>query len=332
MIKNIVILILTLVLFSACGSQKRVVVVEKKAPTWYDNPPMSDGNTFYEVGQGYTKKEAIDNALSMMISTLSVSIESKYHSKSVENQGTVENYQKTVSNEINSEVKKIRISNYEVVKAKEFGFKDYRVLVRSDKRKIFDSLKKEIDQKFSMIEKRSKSIKKQNAIKQIRFYKEAVKSIADIPDTVIVLNSLHSKFSGEDYLDKYQKVNDTYQNLLNSISFSIKTNAEAKNLKDPISDALSAKKFQIKNAKGSSHFTVSVNSKIDRAKAYGFDLARSAIIIKVKDFRGTIIGSNKLNIIGQSTQGYSIAKENVAIKFKAKIEKEGIEKVLGLEL
>jgi hypothetical protein len=331
MMKNIVVLILTLVLFSACGSQKRVVVVEKKAPTWYDNPPMSDANTFYEVGQGYTKKEAIDNALSMMISTLSVSIESKYHSKSVENQGSVENYQKTVSNEINSEVKKIRISNYEVVKAEEFGFKDYRVLVKSDKRKIFDSLKKEMDQKFSLIDKRSKSIKKQNAIKQIRFYKEAKDSIADIPDTVIVLNSLHSKFSGEKYLDKYQQVNDKYQNLLNSISFSIKTNSEARNLKDVIRDGLSKKKFQIKDAKGPSHFTVTINSKIDKAKAYGFDLARSAIVIKVKDYKGSVIGSNKLNIIGQSTQGYAIAKENVAIKLQAKIEKEGIEKILGVK-
>ncbi len=332
MIKKITILILTLLLFSACGAQKRVVVVEKKAPTWYDNPPLSDSNTLYEVGQGYTKKEAIDNALSMMVSTLSVSIESKYHSKSVENQGSVENYQKTVSNEINSEVKKIRISNYEVVKAEEFGFKDYRVLVKSDKRKIYSSLKKEMEQKFSFIDKRSKDIQKLNAIKQMRYYKKAKESVADVPDTLTVLSSLESRFNPDKYLDKLQKVQRKYEQLLNSISFSIKTNSDARNLKDPIRDGLAQKKYQIKDAKGSSHFTITVTNKIQKAKAYGFDLARSAIAINVKDYRGSIIGSNKINIIGQSTQGYEIAKESVAIKFQAMIEKEGIENILGLKL
>jgi hypothetical protein len=92
------------------------------------------------------------------------------------------------------------------------------------------------------------------------------------------------------------------------------------------------RKLQIKNAQGAMHFNITITSKIEKANAYGFTLARSAISINVKDHRGVIVGSNKLNIIGQSTQGYAIAKENVAIKLQAMVEKEGIEKVLGLEL
>jgi hypothetical protein len=332
MMKNIFILILSLVLLSACGSQKRVVVQEKKAPTWYDNPPRSTSETLYEVGQGYTKKEAIDNALSLMLSTLSVSIESKYNSKSVENQGSIENYQKTVSNEISSEVKKIRISNYEVVKSEEFGFKDFRVLVKSDKKKIFESLKQELDQKFNTIQKRAKSVENQNAIKQINFYKDAKKQLENVPNTLIVMHSLRNGFESKSYLERLAEIDSKYEYLLDNISFSIKTDAQAKNLKDPIRNGLSEKKLKIKDERGKNHFVITITSKIQQAKAYGFDLARSAIAITVKDYKGAIIGSNKLNIIGQSTQGYAIAKENVAIKLQNLIEKEGISKVLGLEL
>ncbi|MEA3523806.1 MAG: LPP20 family lipoprotein [Campylobacterota bacterium] len=328
----ITLLALSLLLFTGCGSQKRVVVTQKAAPTWYDNPPQNSSNILYEVGQGYTKKEAIDNALSMMISTLSVSIESKYKSKSVESQGTVENYQKTVSNEIQSEVKKIRISNYEVLKSEEFGFKDYRVLVKSDKTKIFNSLKQELDQKFAFIDKRSLSIKKQNALKQISFYKEAKESVKDVPNTLVVMSGLQGNFDAKGYLSKVSQVNTKYESLLDTISFSIKANTQAQNLQDSIRDGLSVRQLPIKNAKGPGHFEITITSKIQKANAYGFTLARSAIAIKVKDYNGAIIGSNKLNIVGQSTQGYAIAKENVAIKLQNMIEKEGIEKVLGLEL
>lgn len=41
---------------------------------------------------------------------------------------------------------------------------------------------------------------------------------------------------------------------------------------------------------------------------------------------------NKLNINGQSTYGYLDAKENVVMKLHALVEKDGIEKVIGLSL
>ncbi len=325
-------LLFTLLVFTGCGSQKRVVVAHKTYPTWYENPPRSSANEMYEIGEGSTKEEAINNALSMMIATLSVTIKSSYHSKTVENQGRVEDYQKTVSNEIKSDVKKIRISHYDVLKAQDFGFKKYLVLIKADKRKIFEGLQQELNQKFSLIDKRAQSIKTQNAIKQIYFYKESKASIANVPNTLIVMKGLQKDFDESSYLSKVADIEAKYNKLIDTITFSIKTNSNAKNLQAPIRDGLSMRKLQIKNTQGSMHFTITIDSKIEKANAYGFTLARSAISIAVKDYRGSIVGSNKLNIIGQSTQGFAIAKENVAIKLQVMVEKEGIEKVLGLEL
>jgi len=330
--KVLILLLLTLALFSGCSTHKRVVVDKKSYPSWYENPPRSTADMMYEVGEGTTKQEAINNALSMMVSTLSVSIASKFQSNTVENQGVVENFQKTVSSEIKSDVKKIRISHYELLESEAFGFKKYLVLIRSDKNKVFESLKHELDQRFSIIEKHQATLLSENAIKQLSFYEQNKLSLADVPDTLTVMNVLNRAFDGSAYLNRLETINKRYSKLQSEISFSIKSNIQAKNLIAPIRNGLSIQHYNIENSKGKNHFNIIINASVEKADAYGFTLARSAIAINVKDYKGIIIGSNKLNIIGQSTQGYNIANENVAIKLNTMIEKEGIEKVLGLEL
>jgi hypothetical protein len=146
------------------------------------------------------------------------------------------------------------------------------------------------------------------------------------------MNVLKGSFESKNYLDKIEAINSDYERLLSGITFSISSDAESKNLQAPISRGLSAEKLQIKNSNGNKHLNIIISSKIEKADSYGFTLARSAIDITVKDHRGSVIGSNKLNITGQSTQGYEIAKESVAIKLNEKIKKDGIGKVIGLDL
>ena len=65
----------SLLFLSGCASQKRVVVAEKKRiPSWYEHPPKSSASELYAVGSGRDKQTAITNALTHMVSTLSVSV------------------------------------------------------------------------------------------------------------------------------------------------------------------------------------------------------------------------------------------------------------------
>lgn len=320
-------------MFSACGSQKRVVVAEpKEYPLWYLKPPLTDSNTLYSVGDGQTKQDAIANALTMMVSTLNVSISSQFNSKSVIKEGSHSSNQATYTNEVQSDVKKIRISNYELVNSKRMGYKRYIVLVKSDKKKLFDGLQKEIEQKFYLIEKQKSSVKTLNTIRQVSAYNSFKDSLKDVPNSLMVMGTLDTSFDDTEYLQKLQNINDEYTRLVSSISFSVESNQEASNLKSSIRKAISAKKFKIKSKGGKNHFVVHLKSNIEKSKSYGFTLARSAIDISIKDYKGVVIGSNKLDIVGQSTQGYDVALQNVAFKLNTLIEKEGIEKVIGLKI
>ncbi len=316
-----------------CLSQKEVAPTRKKAlPAWYTNPLQTTHETLYATGEGQSKEDAISNALSMMASTLSVSIASQFSSKTTVKEGTQNSIDSTVSNKVQSDVKKIRLSHYEILKSQEFGFKKHIVLIKSEKKKLFESLKNELDQRFAMIESDIKISQKQSALEELRSYKKAKEQMQDIPDILTVMNVLNTAFDTAEYVEKINVVQSGYAALIASTSINIVLDSESKNLEAHIREALSAKKIQIKNGSGDRHFTIMIASDIQRAYSYGFIVLRSAIEITLKDSKGAILGSKKLNITSQSAQSYEIAKEGIAIKFGELVKKEGIEKIVGLEL
>lgn len=334
-LQNIVLILIVSigVLFSACGTQKRVVVAKKKEiPSWYKTPPMSTAHTLYAVGIGSNKKDAIADALTQMISTLSVEVSSVYTSKTVAKDGKDESFEGTYTKEMQSVVKPIRISNYELLEAKNLGFKNYAVLIQSNKQKLFKSMLQELKQDFKILSSKESVVVHENALKQLHFYKNALISLKLLPNKLLIMQELDASFDSSAYLKKFNEFNYKYDKLHSRISFTLSANQDALNLKAPIASALSAKKFKIATLRGKNHFRIYIKANIHKANSYGFTLARSSIKVTTKDYKGVVIASNSFDIVGQSSQGYAIAKENVALKLRMMIKKEGIEKLLGLSI
>lgn len=328
-----IVFIAILSLFFGCLSSKEIEATPKKSlPLWYTNPPKTSSQMLYATGEGVSKEEAVANALSMMASTLSVSISSQFSSKKVVKEGSQNSVDATISNEVQSDVKKIRIASYEILNAEEIGFKKHIVLIKSDKEKLFLSFKNEIEQRFAMIEGDIRVSKKHSILSELKSYKKAHESMDDIPNILTVMNVLKSSFDSKEYIDAMDKIEGEYSSLLASLSFDIRCDEESKNLQAHIRDALISKKVQIKNASGERHFSLSVTSDIQKASSYGFMIIRSAIEITLKDSKGSILSNKKLNITAQSAQSYEIAKEGIAIKFGETVKKEGMLKIVDLEL
>ena len=319
--------------FSGCLSKKEIdISLKREYPSWYINPPQTTKTTLYAVGEAESRDAAVMDALNMMASTLSVSISSQFNSKKIVKAAERESVESTVSNEIQSSVKKIRISHYELLEAKELGFRKYIVLIKSDKKKLFESLKTEINQKFELADKELETLNSYNVIRELSIYKKVINNFLDVPNMLIIMNVLDDSFNAKDYLNRVKILNRGYEKLLSSISFSIVAREESKNLISPISHGLNVKKLQIKNIIDDKHVVIFIKSDIQKVLAYGFILARSAIEISIENNKGTVIGSNKLNIVGQSIHSYEAAKEGIAIKLNDMIKKEGVGKVLGLDL
>ena len=332
--KYIFLVFITLALgFSGCGSSKKEIKpVSNKIPSWYTNPPQSNAKELYALGEGKDKKEAIAEALNFMSSTLSVSISSTYNAKTVVKEGRTNSSDGTYKSDIQSDVKEIRISNYQVIQAKSLGFKRYAVVVKANKRKLFESMDQELKQKFALIKSEEKSLASSNALKKLSFYKSVKNSLKSLPNTLIVMNVLNGSFAGDEYIRETQIISSKYQEIVQNISFWVMSSKNVANLKAPIVKAISAKSLKVKKANSKMHFNIIISGKIEKANSYGFTLARSEITIVTKEVNGAVIGSNSLNIVGQSSQGYKIAKQNLSYKLNALIQKEGIAKVLGLDI
>ncbi len=329
--KTLLTLFLIALSFYGCGAEKGpTVTAPKPLPSWYTDPPQSNDHFLYEVAEGVDKKEAIANALDLMVSTLSITVSSEYTSQTTVRSGAIESSQHDVDNTVATSVKAIRISNYTVVESTEQGFRRHLVLIKSDKARLFESLKKEFDEKLTRLESQENNLQTKNVIEKLRFYKQANNGLIATGQTLNVMNVLNRNFDSAPYLTAASHYKNSYDDLRAKITFGFDANGDAVNLIEPIKAGLSAKGLLVQQQNDDYHLRITILAKVDTAQSMGFDLARTAISLSTLDHTGTTIGSNKLNITGQSTQGYAIAKENVAIKFNRLIEKEGIESVLGL--
>ena len=324
---------LTLLLFG-CGSDKRAVVAPPKViPSWYLSPPASNESELFAVGEGKNKEDAIANGLSQMISTLSVSLSSDFSAKTVVTEGRTNSSDALYINDVKSSVKEIRISNYELVNTASLGFKKYAVLLKSNKGQLFTSMLQETQQEFSLLQEREKNIQGANGLKKLSFYKEAHKTLQNLPNKLIVMSVLDESFDGSAYLQKMQAFEAAYENTLKNLSFFVTTSKNAKNLRAVIEKGLSREKLNIATeGEEKMHFQVHIDANIQEANSYGFTLARSELKITTKDSNGVSVGANRLSLIGQSSQGYEVAKQNLAFKLSELLQKEGLARVLGLDI
>ena len=323
-----IILLLLGLLLSGCASKQRVVMPKKELPSWYVHPPQSDTNELFALGEGENQKDAINNALSLLASTLNVSIVSNFRAKTVIREGSVNSTDATYINNTQSNVKKIVISEYEILHGKKLGFQRYAVVIKVDKEKLFQGLKNQIEQKLQIYKNDVKNLHKTDTLKQLAYYRNMKKSFVYVKNALIVMKVLQKEFDSTKYLAWMGEVNEHYEYFLAHISFWVSSNV--KSLIQPVRSALTQKKFFIKNVKSKMHYVVHINAKIQEATAYGFSLARSEIFLVTKDYKGEVLGSNVLHVTGQSSQGYAVAKQNLVKKLNDLIHKEGILKVLNI--
>jgi hypothetical protein len=320
-----------LLFLNGCAAQKNAAVHgPKPLPSWYTNPPQSSEQFLYEIAEGVDRQDAVTRALNLMASTFSVTIASQYKSRTTERSGGIESYRQDVENTVQADVEPVRISNYQLLESAQQSFRRHLVLIQSDKTQLFESLRKELNEKIALLESREESVRSKNVIEQLRFYREADSDFASIGHTLNVMHALNSRFDSAPYIQAANRYKNGYSDLRSKITFGLHANAQGDNLVGAIKAGLSAEKLLIEERDDSYHLRILIDAKIEKAESMGFDLARTAVSLTTQDHLGTTVGSNKLNITGQSTQGYAIAKENVAVKLKHLIDKEGIESILGL--
>ena len=202
-------LLFVVLLFLGCAGNK-----QPKIPSWYLKPLGED----YATGSGYTKKEAVFNALSNFVAKYGVGISSSLNINKKNYSGGL--YLKNSAYSLKAEVSKIEISDYRVVKVYPYKEK-FLVLVKVDKKKLFNKLKFSLDERFKGYKEQLEAIKKENSIKQLIDLKKLFKELKKEKRYIQFLKALNPFFNQKPYMDFIENVKQQLIKLKHCVKIEI---------------------------------------------------------------------------------------------------------------
>ncbi len=300
---------------------KSSMKVSDEVPNWFYSIPQSS-NYFYGAGSGETFEDAKNSALNQIASTISVTISSsfsKYESYTEDSQ--TKDFYKSLTNKINSEVKKINFTNVEIVDSVKVGDTIY-LLVRVNKSILFKNIKREFDLINSKIEEQLESVKNSSNIEKLIVYNRISPLIEKAIYKLNLLKAVNPSFNISSYMKKYSEIIKEKLNLLHHITFNVEgDNLFAKKL----IEAMNELDYQI----GNSNVIIKIRPSIRKSKPMGMAVVRATIHIELL-VNGRVLKSNSMEVKGLSDT-FDEALSNAANNFKEKIKEIGINKFLGLE-
>jgi TusA-related sulfurtransferase len=279
---------LSLFLLIGCAEHKvHVSSKPKPIPNWYLNPPQGNKNIVYVSGSGINKKQAVLNALSNFISRYSVTISSNFESK-VKSFGSGL-YNKHSVKEIKATVKQFEVSNYKVVKAEQYSFDKFFVLIKVDINKLYENVKNKLDNRFVDYKNQFNSIIKENLLKQFIELNKLYSKLKQKEDYIFILKIMNKNFNEKKYLAFINKVKNRLYTVKNNLYIQVISNN--KSISEDIKKYLTDK--GIKLGKSDIKIKINVNKKISTNY---IQLTTYNIHINV-EYKNEIIGSNYFKIV-----------------------------------
>ena len=301
---------------------KSMLEVSDSTPDWFYSPPKSD-KYFYGAGEGMDIKQAQAAALDMIAREIQTTISSSLNiSQGYSNSNGNSTFYKSVSNNIHTQVKKINFTNIDIMKTLKVGNNIY-VLVRINKLKLFNSLKTQFEMLDSKIDNEIQVSKKYSLLDQLITLNKLEPKISQALSQATILNTLNPNFDVKKYAQKYTNYLNQKTEILHKLTFGVKANGLFAN---KLIEVLNENGYKVTK---NSNIKIDILKHIRNSKTMGMAISRVTVTIQV-------IAKNKvLNSTSIETKGisntYEQALAKATINFKQKIEKIGINKLLGFE-
>ena len=222
---TIVPLLLTATLFTNCtssseGVKPTVVTSSNALPKWYTQAPENDQRFIYGLGQGENRKQAISQALSDAVSTLNVSVSSRFsHSTTSVTQDGREDVSQKSNDEVEIATKKLTLNNYEIVEQEHMANNTDVVMVRINKYELYESLHAEIENSFKMLDASLQN--KSDELELILIYRNYMGIIKQKMQTIGILKSLNPAFDADAFKAALKSVIEAHNKLIENKVFKL---------------------------------------------------------------------------------------------------------------
>jgi hypothetical protein len=326
MLNNFLILISTLLIFSGCGGSSSPAPKQtpKVAPAWISAPLPSDNDKYmYGMSVDHDRESAIKAALSDMIAKLGTTIESTYESNE-EVQGAFVN--SNIKNQIKSGVSKVKINNYKVIKSHKVSYREFAVMIETDKQKLVKGLKENLEAQKKSISQKYADLNGRDALTRYNTKKELSDSASKLLSEVLIIAQLDKSFNKKENLDFITKKLQEFLAESKSLKFFVGGNKKSAKFADSIKNHLAQNGYNVTSSKKKA-----VQIKIKTTDRISGNIAVLNVNVSVFDKKQRIGG--KSVIVKERFNGsIASAYKNASIHLEQDIKSQGINEVIGINL
>lgn len=314
--------------FAGCGSTPvPPAKKEKVIPAWVSAPVPDDGSSIYGVAMEEDRESAIRSALNDMVGKLGVSLESNYQS----DQEVSGYYNKsTVKSSIKADIAKIKINNYEVVKSQRISYREFAVMIKTDKQKFFRGIVEDLDFKKQSIQNRYNATADQDSLTKYNVKKTLANEAKGLVSSILIAYELDRTFNKSAYLNFVQNMEKNYESEKKKLNFYIYGDKRSQNFVSKMKNYLATQGFNVSSAKKGNSVVIKVNT--------SDNISRSQIQIAVLNLKVEVYNNSKRvggkTLILKERYNGSIASvyKNAAIHLEQDINSRGINEVIGISL
>ena len=315
--------LMVIVFFIGCSSSS--TITKNTYPQWYINPPVNTSNYLFAEGIGVTKEEAKQNALNTVASGLIVNLSSTTQiDKEIYSNGVVTSYNKSVQQNIQTNVQNIEFSNPKIIQSQYIN-SEFIVLLQINKQELYKKYLnrfKQTDKHINTVVNQSSKDAPLEAILEIERIKPQIQT-----NTInaLILNALNNDFLISKYEDNYNSILNTQKNIIKNSPLFITSNSKEKVFLNHLSKKLNVYGFKISQKEKS--IKVRIHNDIVYSKARGWNIAK--VTSTIQSFsNNTLLSTNIVSSIGRSSTSKQLALQSAGKDFNTKINLIPIENIL----
>ena len=312
--------------FVGCGDPTPLPKQATPPPSWvYGVPPTDTQAKMYALGIGTNREAAIKVALNNMVSRLSVTLKSSFKSK----ERVEDSYHtSSVTNNIEADIAKIKINNYKVIRSYRINYREFAVMIESDKQQFVRGLEDDLREKYKDILQRLKQTNNENIIVRYNTKKALSKEAQKLKSSVLIISELDPHFNKNSYFQFIRKMQTLFSEEANKLKFYVTGDRNSRLFVEKIKNNLVKKHFNlVDTAKNAIRIFVKTQKRLSDAIV---KIVTYTIHVSVYDGNAQVGG--KVIVIKERYRDAKYASELAAIHFNQSIEKNGITSVLGIKL
>ena len=320
-------IILFAVNFSGCGGSKPAPAKKAPTPKWITSVLPSDTATkMYGMGIEKNREMAINAALSDMVAKLGTSIESSYHT----DQKVTNSYSTLEARYIiKAEVSKIKVNNYKVIKSHKMSYREFAVMIETDKKRFSEGLKADLAMKKKSISQEYKALNSRDILSKYNGKKAIALDAEKLTPMVLMISQLDSSFDKDKNLQFISDKQEAFLAQEKSLKFYVSGDKKSHSFVNKIKNYLAQNGFSVVNS-ASNAVSIKLNTTENLPKGNS-SIAVLTLNVGVYD-KSNRIGGKTIILKERYNSSLASVYKNAAVHFEQDIKTQGINTLIGINL